>query len=88
MCSPSVRVLEFYSGIGATHICLTAKTLIILGGLRLALSRSNIKSEVVQAFDWDQTACQVYNANHDDVVRKVDLHQVFQAYKLTKEANK
>ncbi|KAF8809505.1 S-adenosyl-L-methionine-dependent methyltransferase [Phlegmacium glaucopus] len=53
-----VKALEFYCGIG---------------GLRLALSRSSINAEVVQAFDWDQTACQVYKANHNDVVRKVDI---------------
>jgi len=72
-----VRVLEFYSGIGATHIQFVEfnrKFEPIIGGLRLALSRSSVKSEVVQAFDWDQTACQVYNANHDDVVRKVNLY--------------
>ena len=56
--------------------------------MRLALSRSGIKAEVVQAFDWDQTACQVYNANHDNVVRKVNLHPVLLVHKVTEEANK
>ena len=42
-----------------------------LGGLHLALARSGVDAEVLQAFDWDQTACQVYKANHGDIVRKV-----------------
>ncbi|KAF8159427.1 S-adenosyl-L-methionine-dependent methyltransferase [Crassisporium funariophilum] len=53
-----VRALEFYSGIG---------------GLHLALSRSSVDAEIVQAFDWDQTACQAYIANYGDIVRKVDI---------------
>ncbi|KAF5316231.1 hypothetical protein D9619_006256 [Psilocybe cf. subviscida] len=54
-----IRVLEFYSGIG---------------GLHLALSRSGIGSEVVQALDWDQNACLVYNANHgNNVAKKIDI---------------
>ncbi|KAF9488708.1 S-adenosyl-L-methionine-dependent methyltransferase [Pleurotus eryngii] len=50
---------EFYSGIG---------------GLHLALQRSAIDGNVVRAFDWDQTACKVYSANHGpNVVQKVDI---------------
>ncbi|KIM44473.1 hypothetical protein M413DRAFT_67504 [Hebeloma cylindrosporum] len=54
----TLRALEFYSGIG---------------GLHLSLSKSTVKADVVQAFDWDQTACQVYTANHGNLVRKVDI---------------
>ncbi|RDB29387.1 tRNA (cytosine-5-)-methyltransferase [Hypsizygus marmoreus] len=54
-----VRALQFYCGIG---------------GLHLAFSRSMVAGSVVQAFDWDQTACQVYAANHaPDIVQKVDI---------------
>ncbi|THH17188.1 hypothetical protein EW146_g3573 [Bondarzewia mesenterica] len=54
-----IRALEFYSGIG---------------GLRLAFEQSSIRGEVVRAFDWDQTACQVYAANHGhSIVQKVDI---------------
>ncbi|GLB36634.1 putative thiolase family protein [Lyophyllum shimeji] len=54
-----VRALEFYSGIG---------------GLHLAFSRSGVDGSVVQAFDWDQTACQVYTANHPSgIIQKVDI---------------
>ncbi|KAG6814401.1 hypothetical protein H0H92_007404 [Tricholoma furcatifolium] len=53
------RALEFYSGIG---------------GLHLAFERSGVQGSVVQAFDWDQTACQVYSANHQaGIVQKVDI---------------
>ncbi|KAJ8591350.1 S-adenosyl-L-methionine-dependent methyltransferase [Rhizopogon salebrosus TDB-379] len=44
-----VRAIEFYSGIG---------------GLHLALRQSRLASSPVKAFDWDQTACQVYAANY------------------------
>ncbi|KAJ3500737.1 hypothetical protein NLJ89_g9659 [Agrocybe chaxingu] len=54
----SIRALEFYSGIGGLHI---------------ALSRSDVDAQVIRAFDWDQTACQVYEANHGDIVQKVDI---------------
>ncbi|KAF9530378.1 S-adenosyl-L-methionine-dependent methyltransferase [Crepidotus variabilis] len=53
-----IRALEFYSGIG---------------GLHLALSRTELDAQVIQAFDWDQTACQVYSANHGGIVNKVDI---------------
>ncbi|CAA7269223.1 unnamed protein product [Cyclocybe aegerita] len=54
----SIRALEFYSGIG---------------GLHLALLRSGIDAQVIRAFDWDQTACQVYETNHGDIVQKADI---------------
>ncbi|TFK38617.1 S-adenosyl-L-methionine-dependent methyltransferase [Crucibulum laeve] len=54
-----VRAAEFYSGIG---------------GLHLAFTRSGVEGSVVQAFDWDQNACQVYLANHyPNIVKKVDI---------------
>ncbi|EIM91925.1 S-adenosyl-L-methionine-dependent methyltransferase [Stereum hirsutum FP-91666 SS1] len=59
MSTSSIRALEFYSGIG---------------GLHLALERSSVSGEVVQAFDWDQLACSVYNSNHEPkLARKVDI---------------
>ncbi|KDR80763.1 hypothetical protein GALMADRAFT_135876 [Galerina marginata CBS 339.88] len=66
------RALEFYSGIG---------------GLHLALSRSSVDAEVVQAFDWDQTACQVYRANHGDIVNKVDISTLTASTLLALKAN-
>ncbi|KAF9485437.1 S-adenosyl-L-methionine-dependent methyltransferase [Pholiota conissans] len=55
----TIKALEFYSGIG---------------GLHLALSRSKLAVDVVQAFDWDQTACLVYSANHGrGIAKKVDI---------------
>ncbi|KAF5361668.1 hypothetical protein D9758_007323 [Tetrapyrgos nigripes] len=50
-----IRALEFYSGIG---------------GLHLALKRSIVPASVLQAFDWDQNACQVYDANHGRHIAK------------------
>ncbi|KAK1227450.1 hypothetical protein PQX77_009551 [Marasmius sp. AFHP31] len=47
-----------------------------IGGLHLALSRSstNVSAQVVRAFDWDQTASRVYEANHGKgIVEKVDI---------------
>ncbi|KAJ2931132.1 hypothetical protein H1R20_g5900, partial [Candolleomyces eurysporus] len=44
----SVRALEFYSGIG---------------GLHHALSNSRPDAQVLKAYDWDPTSCQVYSAN-------------------------
>jgi hypothetical protein len=45
------------------------------GGLHRALARSSLggrNTSVVGAFDWDQTACAVYTANHGpDVARRV-----------------
>lgn len=43
----------------------------LTGGLHLALTRAQSDAEVVQAFDWDQTACQVYNLNYGNIVKKV-----------------
>ncbi|KIK02341.1 hypothetical protein K443DRAFT_97071 [Laccaria amethystina LaAM-08-1] len=54
----TVRALEFYCGIG---------------GLHFALSRSSLGGTVVRAFDWDQSACRVYKANHSNVVTNVDI---------------
>lgn len=48
--------------------------MIQIGGLHLALSRSGVDAQVIEAFDWDQTACQVYRANFGNIVRKVRLH--------------
>ncbi|KAJ3556629.1 hypothetical protein NM688_g1923 [Phlebia brevispora] len=57
--SHKIRAVEFYSGIG---------------GLHLALTRSSVQAEVVRAFDWDQSACQVYAANYGpNIVQKVDI---------------
>ncbi|KAJ7585783.1 S-adenosyl-L-methionine-dependent methyltransferase [Mycena floridula] len=54
-----MQVLEFYSGIG---------------GLHLALKRSKANGSVLRAFDWDQTACQVYEANYGSTtVQKTDI---------------
>ncbi|KAG9310313.1 S-adenosyl-L-methionine-dependent methyltransferase [Chiua virens] len=56
----TIRAIEFYSGIG---------------GLHLALHRSGIPgATVVAAYDWDQTACQVYAENFGtDIVHKADI---------------
>ncbi|KAG6850180.1 hypothetical protein H0H93_016860 [Arthromyces matolae] len=59
-----VRALEFYAGIG---------------GLHLAFDRSSVDGTVVQAFDWDQTASQVYAANFSAeksqarIIQKIDI---------------
>ncbi|KAF9448849.1 S-adenosyl-L-methionine-dependent methyltransferase [Macrolepiota fuliginosa MF-IS2] len=56
------RALEFYAGIG---------------GLHLALQRSSVDGTVVQAFDWDQTACQAYRINHPPkLIEKVDISEL------------
>ena len=70
-----VRALEFYCGIGQYISALMLKTLIgVIGGLHFALKRSGVDGSVVQAFDWDQTACQVYSANFpQSTVQKVPL---------------
>lgn len=53
-----MRAIEFYSGIG---------------GLHLALKRSG-QGSVIRAFDWDQTACNVYEAFHGEgIVKRVDI---------------
>jgi len=49
-------------------------SLISTGGLHRAFSRSGIQGSIVQAFDWDPTACHVYAANHSPhLVTKVDI---------------
>ncbi|KAJ6519200.1 S-adenosyl-L-methionine-dependent methyltransferase [Mycena sanguinolenta] len=61
-----MNALEFYSGIG---------------GLHLALSRSNAAASVTHAFDWDQNACDVYSANFGPgIARKVDIMTLTAAY--------
>ncbi|XP_006454830.1 hypothetical protein AGABI2DRAFT_198459 [Agaricus bisporus var. bisporus H97] len=58
----SVRALEFYAGIG---------------GLHLALQRSSVHGSVVQAFDWDRVACQVYRINHSpDIIKNTDISKL------------
>ena len=40
--------------------------------MHCALERSNVDAQVVRAFDWDQLACRVYDANYGKgIVRKV-----------------
>ena len=76
--SVTINTLEFYSGIGACiHACLsnaggvTAST----GGLHRALRLSKVSAQVVQAFDWDQNACRVYEENYGHgIVKKVRQH--------------
>jgi len=70
---PPIRALEFYSGIGKGSLVSTYLSLIgrHIGGLHLSLSRSTVDADVVQAFDWDQTACRVYTENHGNIVQKV-----------------
>ncbi|TFK22040.1 S-adenosyl-L-methionine-dependent methyltransferase [Coprinopsis marcescibilis] len=54
-----MRALEFYSGVGGMHF---------------ALSRVNLDITLARAFDWDQTACKVYSANHGPgVVERLDI---------------
>ncbi|KAG2069855.1 S-adenosyl-L-methionine-dependent methyltransferase [Suillus decipiens] len=54
-----VRAIEFYCGIG---------------GLHLALRQSRVACSPVKAFDWDQTACQVYAANYGaKIVTRIDI---------------
>ncbi|KAG1765435.1 S-adenosyl-L-methionine-dependent methyltransferase [Suillus occidentalis] len=54
-----VRAIEFYSGIG---------------GLHLALRQSRAACSPVKAFDWDQTACQVYAANYGaEIINRIDI---------------
>ncbi|KAJ7924383.1 S-adenosyl-L-methionine-dependent methyltransferase [Mycena leptocephala] len=61
-----MNTLEFYSGIG---------------GLHLALSRSNVPASITKAFDWDQTACEVYSANFGTgIATKVDISTLTASY--------
>ncbi|KAF9242367.1 S-adenosyl-L-methionine-dependent methyltransferase [Melanogaster broomeanus] len=64
---PTIRVIEFYSGIG---------------GFQLALRRSGILGAVtVAAYDWDQLACQVYAANFTpEIVHKTDISTLTPAH--------
>ncbi|KXN84817.1 tRNA (cytosine(38)-C(5))-methyltransferase [Leucoagaricus sp. SymC.cos] len=58
----AIRALEFYAGIG---------------GLHLALQRSSVDGAVVQAFDWDPAACQVYRINHPPkIIKKADISRL------------
>lgn len=86
----TIRALEFYSGIGtsAIHRECTQKTnfaytifikktdiYLSLGGLHRAFIQSNVQGQVVHAFDWDQSACRVYDANYGEgIVQKVPHH--------------
>ncbi|KAG8947111.1 hypothetical protein FRC04_010962 [Tulasnella sp. 424] len=55
----TIRAVEFYGGIG---------------GLHLALARSGCDAQVVAAYDWDPSACQVYAENHGPgIVKAVDI---------------
>ncbi|KIK66108.1 hypothetical protein GYMLUDRAFT_158268 [Collybiopsis luxurians FD-317 M1] len=57
-----VRALEFYSGIG---------------GLHLALKCSKVRGTVLKAFDWDQNAAKVYDANHGpSIATKKDITEL------------
>ncbi|KAI0073734.1 S-adenosyl-L-methionine-dependent methyltransferase [Panus rudis PR-1116 ss-1] len=57
-----IRAAEFYSGIG---------------GLHLGLSRSSVNGLVVRAYDWDQSACQVYDANYGKgIAQKADISRL------------
>ncbi|KAJ6498037.1 S-adenosyl-L-methionine-dependent methyltransferase [Mycena vitilis] len=68
----AAKALEFYSGIG---------------GLHLALSRSNVPVSVANAFDWDQSACEVYSANFGPgVTQKVDILTLTASYLASLEA--
>lgn len=35
------------------------------GGLHRGLQLSGVDAQIVAAFDWDRSACEVYDANHD-----------------------
>ncbi|KAG8963991.1 hypothetical protein FRC03_002329 [Tulasnella sp. 419] len=57
-----IRALEFYSGIG---------------GLHLALRRSLVKGIVVAAYDWDPSACTVYDFNYGiGISRRADISRL------------
>lgn len=71
----TVRAIEFYSGIGVFRSRISRlHSPAFSGGFHFALRRSGIPgaTAVVAAYDWDQTACQVYTANFGaDIVHKV-----------------
>ncbi|KAG8905833.1 hypothetical protein FRB99_008135 [Tulasnella sp. 403] len=57
-----LRALEFYSGIGGLHVALT---------------RSQHDAQVVAAYDWDPSACQVYEANFGPkIVKPTDISKL------------
>jgi len=64
--------LEFYSGIGM-YGSTTCEGFPPIPRLQVGYTlRSNVDASIVQAFDWDQTACQVYEANHGpNIINKV-----------------
>ncbi|KAJ7151689.1 S-adenosyl-L-methionine-dependent methyltransferase [Mycena filopes] len=67
-----LNALEFYSGIG---------------GLHLALSRSNVPVSVKKAFDWDQLAGEVYSTNFGPgIATKVDISTLTASFLKTLEA--
>ncbi|KAJ7630361.1 S-adenosyl-L-methionine-dependent methyltransferase [Roridomyces roridus] len=67
-----MKAVEFYSGIG---------------GLHLALSRSNLSASITHAFDWDQNACDVYSANFGPgIARKMDISTLTASYLESLEA--
>ncbi|KAH7881448.1 S-adenosyl-L-methionine-dependent methyltransferase [Lentinula edodes] len=69
----SVRALEFYSGIG---------------GLHLALKRSKVPGIVIKAFDWDQNAARVYDANHGpSLTAKTDISDLTASFLAPYRAN-
>lgn len=72
----TIQAIEFYSGIGTVNLVFEedfeALIVLIIGGLHRALQKSNVDATVVRAFDWDQTACRVYEENYGKgSVRKV-----------------
>lgn len=83
----TLRALEFYSGIGTGFVGIDILLVIHchIGGLHLSLSKSTIKVDVVQAFDWDPTACQVYTANYGNLVRKVLFYSAAPMYNVCSE---
>ncbi|EIW86237.1 hypothetical protein CONPUDRAFT_148330 [Coniophora puteana RWD-64-598 SS2] len=58
-----MKCIEFYSG-----IC----------GLHIALKGSRIpNAQLIKAYDWDQSACQVYTTNHGpSIVSRTDISRL------------
>ena len=50
------------------------------GGLHRALKTSDIPGTIVRSYDWDQTACQVYQANHGEIVSRVNHQTINQLH--------
>lgn len=68
----TIRALDFYCGIGTVSVKKYANTTSgLTGGFHRALSRTGFDAEVVCAFDWDQTVCQVYESNHGKIIKRV-----------------